>query len=103
MVACILPIHPGKIFAEELGERGLSGSSAARALGVPQSRVSNIPRRRTGITADTARRLGRWLGTGPEQWINMQKDYELRLAEAASGSEILQTVEPIAATHASVA
>ncbi len=87
-------IHPGEILAEELEERGVTGSAAARALGIPQSRISNILRARTGITADTALRLGRWLGTGPELWLNMQKDYELRVAEASVGREIQSTVAP---------
>jgi addiction module HigA family antidote len=88
-------IHPGEILAEELDERGLTGSEAARALGIPQSRISNILRGRTGITADTALRLGRWLGTGPEIWLNMQKDYELRQAEATVGGQIRSTVVPL--------
>ena len=89
------PVHPGEILAEELEERGLNGSQAARALAIPQSRVSNILRGRTGITADTALRLGLWLGTGPELWINMQKSYELRLAEQTSGDAIRESVKPI--------
>ena len=76
-------------------ERGLSGSAAARALGIPQSRISNILRGRTGITADTALRLGLWLGTGPELLLNMQKDYELRQADATVGGQIRATVVPL--------
>lgn len=94
-------IHPGEILAEELEERGFTGSAAARALGIPQSRISNILRARTGITADTALRLGRWLGTGPELWLNMQKEYELRLAEARVGPEIQASVQPISASSVS--
>ncbi len=94
-------IHPGEILAEELEERGFTGSSAARALGIPQSRISNILRGRTGITADTALRLGRWLGTGPELWLNMQKEYELRVAEASVGREIEATVRPAVSLPAS--
>ncbi len=90
------PVHPGEVLAEELDERGVTGSAAARALGIPQSRISNILRGRTGITADTALRLGRWLGTGPELWLNMQKEYELRLAEASVGREIQLMVSPLA-------
>ena len=89
------PIHPGEILAEELEARDISGSSAARALRIPQSRISNILRARTGITADTALRLGLWLGTGPEIWLNMQKTYELRLVEQQSGSDIREMVKPI--------
>lgn len=94
-------IHPGEILADELEERGFTGSSAARALGIPQSRISNILRGRTGITADTALRLGRWLGTGPELWLNMQKEYELRVAEASGGREIEATVRPAVSLPAS--
>jgi addiction module HigA family antidote len=97
----VLPvIHPGEILAEELNERGLTGSEAARALGVPQSRISNILRSRTGITADTALRLGLWLGTGPELWLNMQKEYELRLLEQDAGEEIRKRVKPLPAPAA---
>ncbi len=95
----MLPIiHPGEILAEELDERGVTGSAAARALGIPQSRISNILRARTGITADTALRLGRWLGTGPDLWLNMQKDYELRVAEANVGQQVEASVTPITPT-----
>lgn len=81
-------IHPGEFLADQLKELGISGSQAAREMGMPQSRVSNILRERTGITADTAIRLGQWLGTGPEIWLNMQKTYELRLAEQSGGDAI---------------
>ena len=47
------------------------------------------------ITADTALRLGRWLGTGPELWLNLQTQYELRLAEQQVGQEIRQTITPV--------
>jgi hypothetical protein len=45
-----------------------------------------------GITADTALRLGQWFGTGPELWLNLQKAYELRLAEQSVGEEIRRTI-----------
>lgn len=89
------PIHPGGILTEELEVRGISGAAAARALDIPQSRISNIIRGRTGITADTAVRLGRWLGTGPELWLNLQKEYELRLVLTTSGNDIERTVQPL--------
>ena len=81
-------IHPGEFLADELDELGITGAQAAREMGMPQSRISNILRQRTGITADTAIRLGQWLGTGPEIWLNMQKTYELRLAEQSGGDAI---------------
>ncbi len=44
------------------------------------------------ITADTALRLGQWLGTGAELWLNLQKNYELRLAQQEKGEEIKRTI-----------
>lgn len=87
-------IHPGEILADELLERGVSAAAAARALGIPQSRISDILRGRRGISADTALRLGRWLGTDPELWLNLQMEYELLTAQAAAGEEIERTVIP---------
>jgi plasmid maintenance system antidote protein VapI len=44
------------------------------------------------ITADTALRLGQWFGTSAELWLNLQKLYELRLAEQQAGEDIRRTV-----------
>ena len=52
------PIHPGVTLREDFMEPyGLSANSLAKALGIPQNRVSDIVRGRRGITADTALRL----------------------------------------------
>lgn len=88
------PVHPGDVLAEELEVRGVTATELSRALGVPQSRISNILRERTGITADTALRLGRWSGTGPDLWLNLQKRYELRKAMIEVGAEIERVVVP---------
>ena len=61
-------------------------------LRVPANRISQILAGKRGITADTALRLGQWLGTGPEIWLNLQKSYELRLAQAKTGEEIKRTI-----------
>ena len=75
------PVHPGEILREELEELGMSAKAIARELGVPQNRISDILRGRRGITADTALRLARYLNTTPQVWLNLQKAYELRVAE----------------------
>lgn len=87
-------VHPGEVLAEELELRGVTATNLSRALGVQQSRISNILRERTGITAETALRLGRWSGTGPELWLNLQKQYELRKAMIDVGAEIERVVVP---------
>jgi len=82
-------IHPGEILAGELAEIGVSASQLARAIDVPVNRVTQILQGRRAITADTALRLGRWFGTGPEIWLDLQTDYELRIAEAELGKALL--------------
>jgi len=64
-------------------------------LHVPHNRISQIIAGKRGVTADTALRLSRFFGTTPEFWLNLQKSYELRLAERESGEEIRQTIEPL--------
>ena len=39
-------------------------------------------------SADTALRLGKWFGTSAVFWINLQKSYELRLAQKEIGKEL---------------
>jgi len=87
-------IHPGEILADELQELGLSATEVARLLHVPTNRITQILNGKRAITADTALRLGRWFGTGPELWLNLQKSYELRLAQQQLGEEIEKTVAP---------
>ena len=90
------PIHPGEILADELEEMGLTASALARALHVPANRVTQILNGKRAITADTALRLERWLGTSAQFWLNLQKSYELRLAEAEVGKEIRRHIKPYA-------
>lgn len=86
-------IHPGEILSDELQELNISASELARTLHVPTNRITQILNGQRGITADTALRLGQWLGTGAELWLNLQKSYELRLAEQETGDEIKETVK----------
>jgi antitoxin HigA-1 len=88
------PIHPGEVLADELAELQMSVAELGRELHVPTIRVTRILAGKRAVTADTALRLGHWLGTGPELWMDLQKMYELRLAEQESGSEIRRTIVP---------
>ena len=87
-------IHPGEILADELKELNISAAKVARILGVPTNRITQIINGHRAITADTALRLSRWLGTSPELWLNLQKSYELRLAEKETGKEIRKRIKP---------
>ena len=89
------PIHPGEILADELADLGMSAAELGRVLHVPTNRITQILRGERAITADTALRLGQWLGTGPGLWLNLQTQYELRLAEQRVGQRIQETVVPL--------
>lgn len=93
------PIHPGEHLAEELRELGLSAAELSRQIDVPVNRITGIIHGQRGITADTALRLGHWFGTSPQFWMNLQQNYELRLAESQIGAKIAvlprRTTRPI--------
>ena len=74
-------IHPGEHLAEELRELDLSAASLARQIEVPANRITEILNGRCTITGDTALRLAHFFGTNAEFWLNLQKLYELRIAE----------------------
>jgi antitoxin HigA-1 len=73
-------IHPGERLFEELQEIGMSAAALAHELDVPVNQVTGIIDGQRGITPDIALRLGRWLGTSPQFWLNLQSLYELRRA-----------------------
>jgi addiction module HigA family antidote len=81
-------IHPGEHLAEQLNELGISAAALARQIKVPTNRITEILHGRRAVTGDTALRLGHFFGTSPEFWLNLQKLYELRLAEQKSGETI---------------
>ena len=88
------PVHPGEILREELDELGLSANALGKALDVPTNRITAILNGQRGITADTALRLSRYFGTTPQMWQNLQKAFELRVAEIESGKQIEERVQP---------
>jgi addiction module HigA family antidote len=70
----------------------MTPTEVAHALHVPPNRIYQILNGKRAMTADTALRLSQWLGTSAELWLNLQKLYELRLAEQQEGEEIKRTV-----------
>jgi addiction module HigA family antidote len=91
------PIHPGEILGDEPETLALSANALARDLDVrdldvPVNRVTEIVNGKRAITADTALRLGRYFGTSPQFWLNLQTAYDLALATAKSGAAIAKRV-----------
>lgn len=89
------PIHPGEIIREDfLVPLAMSVNQLAKALAVDTARLNDIVRGRRGITADTALRLARHLGTTAEFWMKLQADYELRVARQEKLKQIERAVRP---------
>lgn len=83
-------VHPGEILLEDfLKPLGLTVNALALALRVPSNRLYAIVEGVRGISPDTALRLGRYFGTGPEFWLNLQNHYDLERAK----DEIAETIE----------
>src|SRR5512136_1908984 len=83
------PIPPGEILREEfMRPLGISINALARALAVAPNRIGGIVNGSRAITADTALRLGKYFGTSPEIWLDLQSDYELRLARQTTWKTI---------------
>ena len=80
----------------------MSAAALGRQLKVPTNRITAILNGQRGITGDTALRLAHFFGTSPQFWLNLQKLYELRLAEENSGAAIraLPTLNTRDSAHA---
>ena len=71
-------IHPGEVLSEEfLKPLGITAYKLSKALGIPQTRISEIVKKNRRITADTALRLSQYFGTTPKFWLGLQDDYDI--------------------------
>jgi addiction module HigA family antidote len=92
----LAPIHPGEILREEfMKPHGLSQNALARGLKVPPRRINEIVLEKRSVTADTALRLARYLGTTAELWSGLQADYDLRQARYKRQNQIEREVHPL--------
>jgi addiction module HigA family antidote len=83
------PLHPGEVLREEfLTPLGLSAGALAKVMGVPRTRVERITAESMGITADTALRLGKALGTSAQLWLNLQNRFDVETTERAIGKQL---------------
>ena len=89
MARKLAPMHPGEVLREEfLVPLGLSAGALAKACGVPRTRIERIANEETAVTADTALRLGKALGTSAELWLNLQNEFDMRTAKGQIGKEL---------------
>jgi addiction module HigA family antidote len=91
------PIPPGEILLEEfMRPHGISQNRLARDIDVNPARINDIVHGRSAITAAIALRLGKYFGTTPELWLNLQSDYDLRRARAREWARIEPRVRVLA-------
>lgn len=82
-------IHPGEVLQEEfLTPLGISAYRLARAISIPQTRISEILKGNRRITADTALRLSLFFGNSPKFWLGLQDDFDLEEERNAKGEEL---------------
>jgi antitoxin HigA-1 len=89
MARLLEAIPPGEILLEEfMRPLGISQNQLAREIDVPVSRVAGIVKGTRAITADTALRLGWHLGTSADMWLNLQSQYDLRVAQRTTWPKV---------------
>jgi addiction module HigA family antidote len=97
-MADFAPAHPGDVLREDfLKPLALSQYALAKAIGVPQIRISEIVNRKRAVTPDTALRLSHYFKTSAEFWMGMQTTYDLETARDRIGARIEKRVQPRAA------
>ena len=88
------PVHPGAVLAEILQDHGMDVANAAARLGVARQKLQRLLAGQQRVSAETALRLGRLCGNGPEIWLHLQAQYDLALARERSAAQ-LEAVEPL--------
>jgi addiction module HigA family antidote len=92
------PIPPGEILFEEfMRPHDISQNRLARDIDVNPARINDIVHGRSSITATIALRLAKYFRTTPELWLNLQADYDLRLARAKDWPKVEPRVRVLAA------
>jgi addiction module HigA family antidote len=75
-------IHPGEILLEDfMRPMGITARQLAADIDVSPSRISEIVHGSRPITADTALRLGLFFSMEPLFWVNLQSEYDMRVAK----------------------
>jgi addiction module HigA family antidote len=93
----IPPVHPGEVLQEDyLIPKGISQNQLALSMRVPPNRISEIVQGKRAVTAETALRLARAIGTSPDFWLNLQMQYDLRIAQDNLADVLDREVIPIA-------
>lgn len=86
-------IHPGEILLEDfMKPMGITARQLAADIDVSPSRISELVNGKRPITADTALRLGLFFSMEPRFWLNLQSEYDMRVAQRQTGARIASRV-----------
>ena len=97
MVRKLAPVHPGEVLLEEfLKPMGISQYHVAKDISVPPRRINEIVLGKRTVTADTALRLSRYLGTSERFWLNLQARYDLEVEKDRLGRRLTREVRVLA-------
>ena len=89
-------IHPGEILLEEfMKPMRLTARQLAADIDVPPSRISELIHGRRPITVDTALRLGIYFNMDARFWLNLQAEYDMRIASRDSLKRIAERIRPL--------
>ena len=101
MAAPLDEIHPGEILLEDfMKPLGISARQLAADIDVSPSRISELVHGNRPITADTALRLGLFFNMDPRFWLNLQMEYDMRMAARTTQAQIaprIRAFQPLAA------
>ncbi len=76
------PVHPGEILREDvLPALSMSETAVADALKISRQMLCDILNEKQPVTAEIAVRFGKLCGNGPGFWVNLQRAYDLAIAQ----------------------
>ena len=83
------PVHPAEILREDvIPALGRPKAEIARLLGISRQTLYDLLAEKQPITVPMALRIGKLVGNGPEIWLNMQRAYDMKIAEREMADEI---------------
>jgi addiction module HigA family antidote len=92
---------PAKFCCEDfMKPMQISARKLAADIDVSPSRISELVHGQRPITTDTALRLGLFFGMEPRFWLNLQSEYDMRVADRDLRAKIaprIRTFQPAVA------
>lgn len=89
MTAGLRPVHPGELLREDvIPALGKPKTEIAKLLGISRQQLYDILDGKKPITPNTALRIGKLCGDGPDIWLRMQQAYDLAITEPQIHEEL---------------